>query len=184
MRQRERRRLSDARHRDAREAASGDVQSASKRSENQPAEALRLLVAREGKSLLRRRFSTRRHGAPHRLTTPWRFKSSHPHSPVFRFEACPEGETKGVDTWVWIALAVAAVVIIALVLLGQRRARERRVEKQREEAGQLREEAQERLGTAGQREAVAQQEAERARREREAAEQAIRRADDVDPDVP
>jgi hypothetical protein len=40
------------------------------------------------------------------------------------------------------------------------------------------------MGTAGEREAAAKQEAERARREREAAEDALRRADDVDPDVP
>ncbi len=40
------------------------------------------------------------------------------------------------------------------------------------------------MGTAGRREATAKQEVEHARREREAADDALRRADDVDPDVP
>lgn len=114
------------------------------------------------------------------------------------------------STWVWILIAVAVIVVLALLLVGGRKARERRVERnqveerermesrraeerervesrraeERARADELRGEAQQRLSEAGQQEAVAQQAAERARRERAAAEAAIRRAEDVDPDAP
>ena len=47
----------------------------------------------------------------------------------------------------------------------------------------LRSSAEERYAEAGRREAAAEQEALRARRAREAADNAIRRADEVDPDI-
>ena len=88
-------------------------------------------------------------------------------------------------TWLWIVIGIAAfVVLVAIALPVGRRARDRRVAQKRTQAQELRDEAQRRLATAGQREAVAQQQTERARRERGAAEEAARRAADVDPDVP
>jgi flagellar biosynthesis/type III secretory pathway M-ring protein FliF/YscJ len=87
-------------------------------------------------------------------------------------------------TWLWIVIAAAALLLLVLLVWGGRRGRERRLGKKRSEAAELRTEAQQRLGQAGQREAVAQQEAERARRERLVAEDAARRADDIDPDTP
>lgn len=89
------------------------------------------------------------------------------------------------DTLVWIVIAVLAIVglvIVALIL--RRNTGARRRDRKRAEAGELRQEAQQRMGTAGQREAAAKQELEGARRERDAADDALRRADDVDPDVP
>ena len=81
-----------------------------------------------------------------------------------------------------VARMVVVLVALAMRLRGNTGAR--RLDKKRAEAGGLREEAQQRLGTAGQREAAAKQEAEWARREPEAAEDALRRADDVDPNDP
>lgn len=81
-------------------------------------------------------------------------------------------------------IVIALAVVVIAIFFAIRRGREKRVEQKRIEAGQLRDEAEERLARAGQREAVAQQEGERARRERAAAEDAVRRAEDVDPDVP
>ena len=89
------------------------------------------------------------------------------------------------DTWVWIVIAGVAVLGIALAAFVVRQnTGTRRLDKQRAEAGKLRQEAQQRMGTAGRREAAAKQEVEGARRERQAADDALRRADDVDPDVP
>jgi Tfp pilus assembly protein PilO len=88
-------------------------------------------------------------------------------------------------TWLWIVIAVVVVLLVlALAFLAVRKGREKRVEKKRGEAHELRLEAEDRLAQAGRREAVAEQEAERARRERAAAQDAIVRAEDVDPDVP
>ena len=105
-------------------------------------------------------------------------------APSEAFLPRPDGDGTRVSTWLWVVLAIAAIVVVAVVLLGATKGRQRRVEKKREEAAELRQEAQERVSGAGRREAVAQQEAERARREREAAEEAARRADEIDPDVP
>jgi hypothetical protein len=93
-------------------------------------------------------------------------------------------EEERVDTWVWIVIAVAVLVVLVLLFALRGRMGSRRVERKREHADELRHEARQRMGSAGEREATAQQEAERARREREAAEDALRRADEVDPDVP
>jgi Sec-independent protein translocase protein TatA len=88
-------------------------------------------------------------------------------------------------TWIWILIAVAAVVILALLILpALRKSRERRLEKKRGEARELRQEAEQRLSRAGEQEALGQQQIERARRERSAAENAVVHAEDVDPDAP
>lgn len=89
------------------------------------------------------------------------------------------------ETWVWILIVVAVVlVVLAIAYFAMKKGRERKVEKKREEATSLRQDAEQRLAVSGQREARAQQEAENAARERAAAEENIRRAEDVDPDVP
>ena len=88
-------------------------------------------------------------------------------------------------TWVWILIAVAAVVIVVLAFLpALRKGRERRLEKKRTESHELRQEAEQRLSRAGEQEALGQQQIERARRERAAAEDAVVRAEDLDPDAP
>jgi hypothetical protein len=85
--------------------------------------------------------------------------------------------------WVWIAVVAGIVLSIWLVvaLVGTPK---RRRAAQREKAAQLRREAEEKLALAARREVVASQEEAGARREREAAEQALRHAERVDPDLP
>jgi FtsZ-interacting cell division protein ZipA len=87
-------------------------------------------------------------------------------------------------TWAWIVIAAGAVLLLALAVLAWTRGRNRRQLKQdRAEASELRRTAEERYAEAGRREAAAEQEALRARREREAADAAVRKAEDIDPDV-
>jgi flagellar biosynthesis/type III secretory pathway M-ring protein FliF/YscJ len=87
-----------------------------------------------------------------------------------------------VDLWVILAaLAVVAVVLAAIFFLG-RRSKDRRVQRKRDEANELRVEADEKAVRARQREALAEEQAERARQEREEAEEQARRADEIDPD--
>src|SRR5205085_12012440 len=77
---------------------------------------------------------------------------------------------------------VGAVVVLqasAFVGMGRRR----QVEKKREEAAGLRDEAQTRARSAKQAELAAEEHAERAKRERAAAEEHAARAREVDPDV-
>src|SRR4051794_2540201 len=85
--------------------------------------------------------------------------------------------------WVWIAVVAGVALLIWLVvaLVGTPK---RRRAAQREKAAELRREAEEKLTSAAQREVVVNQEEAAARREREAAEQAMRHADAVDPDLP
>ena len=87
------------------------------------------------------------------------------------------------DTWVWIVIAVVAVVAIALIVWGGRRAKERRLEGKREEAGQLRQEAAQRAQAAQHRESLIAEQEDRLREERAAAEAHARRADELDPDI-
>jgi len=84
--------------------------------------------------------------------------------------------------WVWIAVVAGIALCIWLVaaLVGTPK---RRRAAQRENAG-LRREAEEQLASAARREVAASQEEATARREREAAEQAMRHAEAVDPDLP
>jgi Flp pilus assembly protein TadB len=87
------------------------------------------------------------------------------------------------DTGVWIVIAAAAVLIIGLILWSARRARERKLEEQRNEARELRSQAEAKTQRAERRASVADKLADRARVERQAAQVAARRADEVDPDV-
>lgn len=100
-----------------------------------------------------------------------------------RFTARRQGYSRGMPSWAWIVVVAGAVLVVALGLLVWWRGRNRQVEEQRAEASELRAAAEERYAEAGRREAAAEQEALRARRAREAADDAIRRADDIDPDI-
>jgi FtsZ-interacting cell division protein ZipA len=87
------------------------------------------------------------------------------------------------STWIWILIAIAVIVVLALVVAGSRRAKERRLEGKREEAGQLRQEAAARADSAQHREALVTEQQEKLREERAAAEAHAQRADEIDPDV-
>ena len=87
------------------------------------------------------------------------------------------------DTWVWSVIAGAAVAAIALIVFAAKRARERRLESKRDEALELRRQAEAQTQRAEHRASVADGLAERARVERQEAQVAARRADEVDPDV-
>jgi hypothetical protein len=86
------------------------------------------------------------------------------------------------DTLIIVLIIIGVILAIALFVIG-RRAREQRVGQKREEATELRGEAEMRASRASEREAIAEEQAEQARREREEAEERARRADRVDPDV-
>ena len=71
------------------------------------------------------------------------------------------------STWVWIVIAVAAALIVLVALFfALTRGRERRLERKRGRADELRLEAGQRLSRAERREAAARQEAERVEHER------------------
>lgn len=83
-----------------------------------------------------------------------------------------------------IALIVLGVLLlVGIIIVGGRRTQERRLEGKREEASELRDDAQTRARRAEEREALAQEQAERAKEERLAADEQLQRADKVDPDV-
>ena len=84
-------------------------------------------------------------------------------------------------TWI-IVIVVAAAIVLGLILWAVF-GRNRRIEKRREEASGLREEAQTRQRRAQQAELAAEEHAKRAKEEREAAEEPLARAQEVDPDV-
>lgn len=84
--------------------------------------------------------------------------------------------------WVWILIAIGALVLLAVLLLGGRRAKEKRTVQKREEAHELRREAEVRTQRAEEREAVAQEQADEARAERKQAAEVAERAGRVDPD--
>jgi FtsZ-interacting cell division protein ZipA len=85
-------------------------------------------------------------------------------------------------TWIWILIAVGALVLIAVLLLGGRRAKEKRVVQKRGQARELRQEAESHARRAEEREAVAREQAEQARAERKQAAKVGERAAHVDPD--
>ena len=63
-------------------------------------------------------------------------------------------------TWIWLLIVLGALVLVAVLLFGGRRAKERRVVQRREQARELRQEAEVRRRRAEEREAVAQEQAE------------------------
>jgi len=85
-------------------------------------------------------------------------------------------------TWIWIVIAVAAFVVLAAVVLGARKARERRVVQQREKAQELRQEAEQRHRAAKERENMSQELKERAATERKEGDKVAAQAAKIDPD--
>jgi Tfp pilus assembly protein PilO len=75
-----------------------------------------------------------------------------------------------------VLIVLAALVVLFLVWMLAKRQRERRLDARREEAGELRQ-------TARQEAAEAETQAARAERVRERAQQRVRDADEVDPDI-
>jgi Tfp pilus assembly protein PilO len=86
------------------------------------------------------------------------------------------------ETLIIVLIVIAVLAVLAFVLLRGRLGQRRAVQK-REEAAELRGEAEMRASRAAEREALADEQAEQARRERQEAEERARRADRVDPDV-
>jgi hypothetical protein len=84
-------------------------------------------------------------------------------------------------TWI-IVIVVAAAIVLGLILWAVF-GRNRRIQKRREEAASLREEAETRSRRAQQAELAAEEHSQRAKEEREAAEHHMARAQEVDPDV-
>ena len=87
------------------------------------------------------------------------------------------------DLWVWVAVIAGVVVALFLLFLTVGTPARRRAAK-REEAEQLRREAEEKLRSAAGREAAARVEEATAERERLAAQSKLEEADAVDPDLP
>jgi predicted Holliday junction resolvase-like endonuclease len=83
---------------------------------------------------------------------------------------------------VWIIVIVVAAVVLLVLLFAVVR-RRGRIERKREQAGELREEARSRAMSAEQARLTADEHAERAERERRAAAEAEARARDVDPAI-
>jgi Flp pilus assembly protein TadB len=78
---------------------------------------------------------------------------------------------------------VAVVVIVGVIFWSARRARERQLESKRNEARELRQQAEAKTQRAERRASVADELTDRARVEQQEAQVAARRADEVDPDV-
>lgn len=82
--------------------------------------------------------------------------------------------------WVWILIAIGVLVVLGLVVFGARRNRERA--QRREQAQQLRQEADTRTQQAMERERVAEEQVRQAREARKVAAEVGARADHIDPD--
>ena len=87
------------------------------------------------------------------------------------------------DTWLIILIAIAAIVVLAIAFVAWRRAQERRIEGKREEARELRTQAEVQAHRADALASLAEEEAEQAERERVEAREHAKRADELDPDV-
>jgi uncharacterized protein HemX len=81
---------------------------------------------------------------------------------------------------VWIVIAIAVLVVLGLVAFGMRRGREKA--QRREQAQELRQEADTRTQQAVERERVAQEQVQQARDARKVAAEVGARADQIDPD--
>jgi hypothetical protein len=82
------------------------------------------------------------------------------------------------DTGVIIAIVVGALVLIAAIVLASRMARERRLEGKRDQAREVRQEAQIRGAKADRQHAEAEERAARARKEQAIAEEQAAKADE------
>ena len=87
------------------------------------------------------------------------------------------------EWWIWLLIIVGVLLLVGIIVVGGRRAKDKRVESKRGEAAELREEGQTQAQRALERERIADEQAERARRERLEADERLQQADKVDPDV-
>jgi FtsZ-interacting cell division protein ZipA len=83
--------------------------------------------------------------------------------------------------WIWILIAIGALVALALVIFGVRSNREKA--QRREQAQELRQEADTRSRQAEERERVAQEQVQQAKEARKVAAEVGARADHIDPDT-
>lgn len=82
--------------------------------------------------------------------------------------------------WIWILIAIGALVALGLVVFGVRNNREKT--QRREQAQELRQEADTRTRQAEERERVAQEQVQQAKEARKVAAEVGARADHIDPD--
>ena len=83
--------------------------------------------------------------------------------------------------WIWVLIAIGALVVLGLIVFAARQNREKT--QRREQAQELRQEADTRTRQAEERERVAREQAQQAREARKVAAQVGARADHIDPDV-
>ena len=93
------------------------------------------------------------------------------------------GKSERMEWWIWLLIILGALLLVGIIIVGGRRAQAQRVESKREEAVELRQDAQMKTQRAEERQSLAEEQAERAREERREADERLQRADDVDPDV-
>ncbi len=87
------------------------------------------------------------------------------------------------STWVWVLIVVVVLAVAGVLWVVANRARGHKIEQRREEAGTLRDRSRVRVQRAEQHEAIAEAQQQHAQHERTAAEEATRRAEEVDPDI-
>jgi uncharacterized protein HemX len=83
--------------------------------------------------------------------------------------------------WIWILIAIGVVLALGALVFGVRSNRERT--QRREQAQELRQEADRRTRQAEERERVAQEQVQQAKEARKVAAQVGARADHIDPDT-
>ena len=83
-------------------------------------------------------------------------------------------------TWIWII--IAAAVVVGLIAVAAWRRRHRQLQERREQAHDLRQQAQHRHSRAKERETMAEELVERAKAERKEGDKAAAQAAEVDPD--
>ena len=83
--------------------------------------------------------------------------------------------------WIWILIAIGALVVLGLIVFAARRNREQT--QRREQAQELRQEADTRTQQAEERERVAQEQVQQAKEARKVAAEVGARADHIDPDT-
>ena len=84
-------------------------------------------------------------------------------------------------TWIWILIAIGVLAVLGLTVVGALRGREQK--QRREQAQELRQEADTRAQQAVERERVAQEQVEQAKESRRVAAEVGARADQIDPDT-
>jgi FtsZ-interacting cell division protein ZipA len=82
--------------------------------------------------------------------------------------------------WIWILIAIGVLVVLGLVIFGVRNNREKA--QRREQAQELRQEADTRTQQAVERERVAEEQVKQAKEARRVAAEVGARADHIDPD--